>query len=68
MILALGIVAAVVLGALNGILIAEAMYGRWPHAVIEDSLEGMARWLRTRTAAGKQREREAAFYRRSAGL
>jgi hypothetical protein len=45
MILALGIVSAIALGTLNGILIAEAMYGRWPWDAVNDGIEQIGRWI-----------------------
>jgi hypothetical protein len=43
---ALGIVSAVVLGAINGILIAEAIHGRPPGRVIDDAMKSLVRRLR----------------------
>lgn len=48
MILALGILSAVLFGTLNGILLAEAMYGRWPWEVVNDAIERVARWISSR--------------------
>lgn len=45
MILPLGILSAILIGTLNGILIAEAMDGRWPWAVVDDAIERLARWI-----------------------